>query len=309
MKIYTLTLNPAYDIHAFAENFAPYHENLATVQSKEAGGKGVNISRALHAAGVPNTSVIVLGKENCGDFKQALQQASIDCILFEKEGRIRENLTLHCANAPETRISFAGFSVDDSILDQIQEAITVDETTVVTYTGRTPNGMTKGKVKSFLKTLRQQGAKIVLDSKSFSLKDIYDIQPWLIKPNQEEISEYFSCDVTTISQAQEKAQEFARHGIANVMISLGEQGALLIANGKTHVAKPPVISAVSTIGAGDSSIAGFLVAAHQGKSAAECLKMAVSFGTAACLTTGTLPPQPEDVHRIFENVEMRVSAE
>ena len=309
MKIYTLTLNPAYDIHAFAENFAPYHENLATVQSREAGGKGVNISRALNASGVPNTAVIVLGRENCGDFKQALQEASMDCILFEKEGRIRENLTLHCANTPETRISFAGFSVDDGILTQIQQVITVDKDTIVTYTGRTPKGMTKEMVTSFLKTLRQQGAKIVLDSKSFSLEDIYEIQPWLIKPNQEEISEYFSCDVKTISQAQEKAREFARHGIANAMISLGEQGALLIADGEAYVAKPPVISAVSTIGAGDSSIAGFLAAAHQGKSAAECLKMAVSFGTAACLTAGTLPPKPEDVRRIFDGVEMHISAE
>jgi fructose-1-phosphate kinase PfkB-like protein len=169
--------------------------------------------------------------------------------------------------------------------------------------------MTKEMVTSFLKTLRQQGAKIVLDSKSFSLEDIYEIQPWLIKPNQEEISEYFSCDVKTISQAREKAREFARHGIANAMISLGEQGALLIADGEAYVAKPPVISAVSTIGAGDSSIAGFLVAAHQGKSAAECLKMAVSFGTAACLTAGTLPPKPEDVRRIFDGVEMHISAE
>lgn len=304
MKIYTLTLNPAYDVHAFAQSFAPYHENLAQIQSREAGGKGVNISRALNIGGIPNTAVIVLGKENGGDFKEALQRSEVDCIFLEKEGRIRENLTLHCADAPETRISFSGFKVDDSILEEVLEQLNVDTDTVITFTGRVGAGMSMGKVKAFLNTLRQQGARIVLDSKSFSLEDICEVQPWLIKPNQEEISEYFDCDIQKVEQAAHKAQIFAQMGISNVMISLGEQGALLIHGGKVYTAKPPVIQAVSTIGAGDSAIAGFLAAAHQGGDAAECLKTAVTFGTAACLTSGTLPPRKTDVDHIFTQVEV-----
>lgn len=304
MKIYTLTLNPAYDVHAFAESFAPYHENLAQVQSREAGGKGVNISRALNMGQIPNTAVIVLGKENGGDFKASLQQSEIQCILLEKEGRIRENLTLHCADAPETRISFTGFSVDDSILNEVMDVLQVDGDTVITFTGRVASGIHMETVKTFLKKLREKGARIVLDSKSFSLEDIYQVQPWLIKPNQEEISEYFRCDVKTIHQAMEKAACFAEHGVDNVMVSLGEQGALLISGGKSYIAKPPVVQAVSTIGAGDSSIAGFLAAAHSGGGAQECLKMAVTFGTAACLTTGTLPPRKTDVDRIWAQVEV-----
>ena len=63
MKIYTITLNPAYDIHACMERFAPYHENLAQVTSRDAGGKGVNLSRALKNGGTDSLAVIVLGKE------------------------------------------------------------------------------------------------------------------------------------------------------------------------------------------------------------------------------------------------------
>ena len=304
MKIYTLTLNPAYDVHAYAEVFAPYHENLADIQSREAGGKGVNISRALGSAGIPNRALIVLGKDNSGDFEQDLQRSKLDCILLKKDGRIRENLTLHCANAPETRISFSGFAVDDSILEEVLEQLDVDGDTVITFTGRVGAGMSMEKVKAFLKTLQQQGARIVLDSKSFSLEDIYEVQPWLIKPNQEEISEYFGCNVQTVEEAVQKAQAFAQKGVANVMISLGGQGALLLRDGKQYTAKPPVIQAVSTIGAGDSSIAGFLAATHQGGDAAECLKMAVTFGTAACLTAGTLPPRREDTEDIYHKVQI-----
>ena len=94
MRIYTLTLNPAYDIHATTAHFLPCKENLAAVTSRDAGGKGVNISRALHSGGTENTAVIVLGKENGGEFKESLASFGLNCLYFEKEGRIRENLTL-----------------------------------------------------------------------------------------------------------------------------------------------------------------------------------------------------------------------
>lgn len=304
MRIYTITLNPAYDVHAFAQTFAPYHENLAEVTSRQAGGKGVNISRTLCSCGIDNTAVVVLGKDNCGDFKEGLKEAGINAILLEKPGRIRENLTLHCGDSPETRISFAGFAVDDSILDEVQRLLTVDVDTVVTFTGRVASGMSMEKVKAFLLALKGKGARIVLDSKSFSLEDIYEVKPWLIKPNQEEISEYFGCAVETVDDAIEKAKAFARNGVSHVMVSLGEQGALLLSGGKTYTAKPPVVEAVSTIGAGDSSIAGFIAAASQGQPVAMCLKQAVAYGTAACLTEGTLPPNKADVEAILEKTEV-----
>lgn len=302
MRIYTITLNPAYDVHAFAEHFEPFHENMAAITSRQAGGKGVNISRALRINGIANTAVVVLGKDNGGDFKTGLTEAGIDAILLEKPGRIRENLTLHCADSPETRISFAGFPVDESILQEVSQVLTVDDQTVITFTGRVASGMSMEKVKEFLLDLKKQGAKIVLDSKSFDLEDIYQVQPWLIKPNQEEISQYLGCQVETIPEAAEKAKVFADHGISNVMVSLGEQGALLLSGGKTYIATPPTVEAVSTIGAGDSSIAGFIAAASLGETSAQCLCRAVSYGTAACLTEGTLPPLPEDVAAILQQV-------
>ena len=305
MKIYTITLNPAYDVHAYAEHFAPFHENLANVISREAGGKGVNLSRALQSGGTQNTAVVVLGKDNCAEFKEELAHAGLQTILLEKPGRIRENLTLHCADQPETRISFSGFPVDDSLLEEVSALLDADGDTVVTFTGRVASGMSMDKVKVFLKDLQKKGAKIVLDSKSFSLEDIFEVQPWLIKPNQEEISEYLGCQINSIAQAIEKTKIFADHGVSNVMVSLGEQGALLLHSGKCYIATPPAIKAISTIGAGDSSLAGFIAAARKDEDAAGCLKTAVTYGTAACLTPGTLPPQREDLERIYQQVHVK----
>ena len=300
MKIYTLTLNPAYDVHAFAKSLALNCENLAQMQSREAGGKGVNISRALCNGQIPNTAIIVLGKENGDEFKNAISE--MDCVLLEKEGRIRENLTFHLENGTETRISFSGFPVDDGILEEVLNNIVIEKDTIVTFTGRIPAGVSKDKAKEFLKILHKQGARIVLDSKSFTMEDIFEIQPWLIKPNQEEISDYLGCEIKTLSGVLEKAAVFTEHGITNTMVTLGEQGAALLTEDKVYIATCPIIDAISTIGAGDSTIAGFLAGFYAGENTIGCLKTAVSFGTAACLTAGTLPPQKEDIEKIYAQI-------
>ena len=305
MNIYTLTLNPAYDVHATTEQLTLGCENLADIGARQAGGKGVNVSRALKSHDVDNTALIVLGKENSSDFIRDLDAAGLQYQLLEREGRIRENLTIHCANGPETRISFRGFSVDDNLLTEVLQAMEIDDNTVVTFTGSVPTGVSHECVLKFLSSLKEQGAKLVLDSKSLSLEDIYSLQPWLIKPNQEEISAYFDCWIESTEQAREKATAFSTHGVANVMVSLGSQGAMLICGEQVFMAKPPAVKAISTIGAGDSSIAGFIAAALSGKSPEDCLKTAVTFGTAACMTVGTLPPRPEDTAAIFPQVQLQ----
>ena len=190
MRIYTLTLNPAYDVHVHTDCFTPFHENIAEVLSREAGGKGVNISRALQSVHVDNTAVVVVGLDNVSEYRKKLAQAGLKLLEIERSGSIRENITLHCDNGPETRISFSGFAAEDSILDEIFEQIHPDADTILTMTGRIAKGMSMEKVKDFLKKASGRGAKIVVDSRSFTLEDLAEVKPWLIKPNQEEISAY-----------------------------------------------------------------------------------------------------------------------
>lgn len=302
MRIYTITLNPAYDIHAYTAHFEPFHENLAETLSRDAGGKGVNISRAMTVWGTPNTALVVVGNDNSADFLSQLDKAKMSYEVFERKGRIRENLTLHTSDSDETRISFSGFSADESLLFEAEEKIE-PENSIVTFTGRVPKGISMSAVKSFLKSLSQRGAKIVIDSRSFTLEDIFEVNPWLIKPNQEEISEFFGQSISTVQEATEKAREIGSRGVKNVMISLGASGALLFDGKRVYTAKPPKINALSTIGAGDSSIAGFISAYSEGKSSAECLRLAVAFGSAACLTEGSLPPRKQDIEEIYQKIE------
>ncbi|MBQ5819722.1 MAG: 1-phosphofructokinase family hexose kinase, partial [Clostridia bacterium] len=130
--------------------------------------------------------------------------------------------------------------------------------------------------------------------------DLIDMKPWLIKPNQEEISAYLGREIDGFDELFSVAKDLHEQGIENVMISLGAQGALLVCSEGTFVARPPKVDALSTIGAGDSSIAGFVSVAD--KPASTRLRTAVAFGTAACLTPGTRPPRPEDVASILDRI-------
>ena len=304
MKIITLTLNPAFDLHCHVENFAPYHENLAKITDYSASGKGVNISLALTVCGVPNTAFVVLGEENGEAFEKEMRASGMTYRTLTVPGRIRENITIHTEGADETRISFAGFSADAALTDRVVELLEpeIDGETFVTFTGRLLSGMDVESAKALLRRLEARGARIVIDSKSFSLADLLDMKPWLIKPNEEEISEYLARPVETFEEVLSAARELHAKGIANVMISLGAKGALLVCREGAFVATPPRIQAISTIGAGDSSIGGFLAAAVEGASGKEMLRRAVSYGTAACLTLGTRPPRAEDVTAVFSQV-------
>lgn len=304
-KIITLTLSPAFDVHCFCADFKPFHENLASVTSRDAGGKGVNISRALALNGVKNLAIVALGEENAADFEGKLKADGIAYSPIYRAGRIRENITLHTSNNPETRISFAGFSTDESLLSEADTIIGNDlSETIITFTGRVPNGISMDAVKAFLKNLQAKGARIVLDSKSFSAEVMLEVSPWLIKPNEEEISDYTTHTVGSQDDVIAAARELSERGIENVMISFGAKGAILSTAEGCYWAHPPKIEARSTIGAGDSSIAGFLAATAKGKAPKEALRTAIAFGTAACLTEGTLPPLPTDVETIFAAVNV-----
>lgn len=306
MNIITLSLNPAFDIHCDIPDFAPYHENLARITHRDAGGKGINISRALLANGVDNLAFVVLGEENAAVFEQGLVADGLNYRALRVKGRIRENITCHTPNVPETRISFEGFSMEEAQLEQVYELLAADvtEDTVLTFTGRAPSGVSTNRVKELLYRFVQRGARLVIDSRSFTLEDLLELKPWLIKPNQEEISAYLSREIQSLTQVVGAAQQLHRDGIANVMISLGGEGALLACAEGVFVANAPAVEVCSTVGAGDSSVAGFLAATAAGAGVRERLRTAVAFGSAACMTQGTRPPEPAEIARLISGIQV-----
>ena len=303
MKIYTITLNPAYDVHVQCPEFQLIRENFASVICRDAGGKGINVSRALHVANVPYTAVVVTGNENCAEYKQQLKRFDLNAVYIETKGRIRENITVHHGN-DETRISFSGAKADGGLLDAVAEKIGSAEDVFLVFTGSLPYGISKETAKRFLLDMKKRGAKILLDCRSFDLEDIQQIAPWLVKPNGQEASAWFQQEVSSVETAVICAGKLHEMGVENAVVSLGGAGAVLY-DGRAYYALAPTIKAVSSIGAGDSSIAGFLTAFMNGRTAGECLATAVAFGSAACMEEGTQPPRMETVARLLSSITVR----
>lgn len=308
VRIITLTLNPAFDTHCSASDFRLYHENLAQITSFDVGGKGINISRALKANGIDSDAVAVIGRENGEQFRQALRKDGILLRAVEIPGRIRENLTIHTEHADETRISFAGFSADGTVLDAVSGLIAPyaeEPGTILALAGRVPEGIGMKALCGLLLSLREKGVRLVIDSKSFSLSDLVSVRPWLIKPNRDEVAVYLNREITSVREAAEGAAKLSEMGIGHVMVSLGGSGAVLADKEGMLSASVPSVAVRSTIGAGDSTIAGFLAGTIQNVSRAERLRTAVAFGTAACLTEGTRPPRPDDVRRLLDAITVK----
>ena len=304
MQIFTITLNPAFDIHCFADSLTLYRENLARITAQDAGGKGINISRALDACHIASTGIVALGTENGAQFRNSLTLPNVTFQFLPVAGRIRENITIHTPDTPETRISFSGFSADSGLLDAISSLLIKESLwdSIITFTGRNPQGITIDDTKAFLKHLKSQGAKIVIDSRSFALEDLLEVKPWLIKPNEEEIAMYSGTPVNDCQSGAAAARALRRQGIENVLISLGKSGAVLSCQDGEYYASAPEIDVMSTIGAGDSMIAGFCAAAMKTGSYPNMLRQAVAWGSAACMTEGTKPPKLTDIQTLLPAV-------
>lgn len=306
MNLITLTLNPAVDLHCQTDTFVPFHENLADITSRDLGGKGINISRALFTNGIFSVPIILIGKDSQAEFQEGLKTQIPVPKFFQANGRVRENITLHSKEG-ETRISFRGFQAPADTLQKLSQYLQEFslEDSVITFTGSLPGGICKEEAISFLMEWKEKGAKLVIDSKSVTLEELLMIKPWLIKPNADEIQDYLGKKMS-VEMLAEEAKRLHQAGIENVMISLGEDGALLCCQETVYHAQVPVIEAKSTIGAGDSTIAGFLAAYQKNQKSREdeLLRLASAYGTAACLREGTLPPLGRDIEKVYKDIKI-----
>ncbi len=307
MKIITITLNPVFDFHFEIDNFSLGGQNYAAKKIEAAGGKGINISSALYSCGVDSTAYIVMGKQNSAAFESLLDNG--DRLKNKKivyvDGYIRENTIIKSSNNSDTRIGFDNFSLCDSALDtlfELMEKQLDEDRCIVAFAGKIPKGLTCEAVFDFLFKIKSKNALLVIDSNSFTLGDLCRIKPWLIKPNDEEIAALVGKEIKSPEDALHYATLLCEEGIQNVLVTLGGNGSAFASKELCATINTPKIKVASTVGAGDSTIAGFIAAYCAGLPVSDCLCTAVAYGSAACLTEGTLPPLEKDVQRIIKQV-------
>lgn len=258
--VLTITLNPAFDVHYKVPKFELGKENYCSNRTIEASGKGVNISRSLAKNGGSSLALIAMGEANAAEFCSMLEHDELNYEKILCEGSIRHNITIHPCEGPETRISQDSFQLGLEKLTEIKELALahIQPGTIVAFAGRVPKGISLEAINDFLQSLSHAGGLVVLDSNSFSLKDTVAIQPWLIKPNEYEIEALLGRPILDAMEARKAAIEIQSMGVENVLISLGPFGLTYAGPDFNCHVQVPAITPLSTIGAGDSTLAGYI---------------------------------------------------
>ena len=300
--IVTLTPNPSIDrTVGLAGPLARGAVLRADSVSEQAGGKGVNISRAAVAAGIPTIAVLPAHKDD--PFVLDLLRDGIDCRPETPAGDVRVNLTLTEPDGTTTKVNSPGAFVHRADLDRLAAAVThrARQARWVVLAGSLPPGAPAGWYAELVGTLAGTGAQVAVDTSGEPLVALAATlgvsSPTLMKPNGEELASLTGGDAAAIeadaSAAARAAAVLVERGVGAVLATLGGSGAVLVtAEGAWH-ATPPPTTVVSTVGAGDSSLFGYLLGDLRDLPAAERLRLAVAYGSAAAALPGTTIPTPD----------------
>jgi len=302
--ILTLTPNPSLDqTVSLAGDLARGAVQRAVAVLSQAGGKGVNISRAAVSAGIPSEAVLPADRDD--PFVLELLAAGIDCRPTLPAGPVRVNITVSEPDGTTTKINSPGAEVSSEHLDAMVASLAgrAPRADWVVLAGSLPAGAPATFYADVVRRLHGGVAQVAVDTSDAPLAALVDalpdVAPALMKPNGEELASFTGADAEALEADPEQAAAAARtlvdRGVGAVLATMGGNGAVLVTGTGAWHAAPPPTTVVSTVGAGDSSLFGYLLGDIRGLSAPKRLALAVAYGSAAAGLPGTTIPRPEQV--------------
>ncbi|MBC8546187.1 hexose kinase [Clostridiaceae bacterium NSJ-31] len=305
-RIVTVSLNPALDITLWVSGLDREYNDV-TNEQWEAAGKAVNVARVMHAYGSPVKAVLLAGEDNRKRYFDRLDREGIDYEAVLLPGETRENISLVQPDGSLLRLARPGFFVEAAHLDELKNRLRrlVGPGTLAVLAGRNPRGVGPEAFVELCAFLSGLEARLAVDTSSVGARELAAIRPWIIKPNLEELEGMTGRSCRTREDLCAALHGLHSGGVERVLLSLGGAGLLYSgADGAVWYAQVPEVPVKSTVGAGDSSLAGFLLAHRAGRPLEECVRIAASFGTAAVMIDGTNPPRRADLEWVYPRVEL-----
>lgn len=277
LRIATVTLNPALDLVGRLARIEIGEVNTVETLGLYPAGKGINVAKVLADLGTHLTVTGFLGAENQGDFVQSFQQNGLLDDFYRINGKTRINVKITETEADVTDLNFLGFEIctNDWRKFTAQSQTWAQKFDLVAVCGSLPRGVNAEAFAEWLASLREQGLKVVLDTSNQALTAGLTAKPWLVKPNKRELEVLVGSKLESLDQIIAAAQQLRAQGIENVIISMGEKGSIWVNGEGVLQAQPPRCeNVVSTVGAGDSMVAGLIYGLSQGWNKTDTLKFA-----------------------------------
>lgn len=294
--IVTLTPNPSLDRALDLDRLAVGEVNRAAATHRHPGGKGINVSRALGAHGLPTRAVLPIGGPDGEQMVALLAARGVETTPVPVVGDTRSNITLTEASGSTTKVNAPGPILSDGEVEALLEAVEAELTAVpraIVAAGSLPAGVDDGFYARIADLGTRHGVPVVLDTSGAPFEAaVRHGGLSLVKPNDEELAELAGHDLVTVGDVLTAAAAVLAAGTAGLLVSLGAHGALLIHPGRSWWAGGPALVPVSTVGAGDCTLAGYLAADD---APPDRLRRAVAWGRAAVRLPGSAVPRPADI--------------
>lgn len=289
--IATVTLNPAIDIRYSLSTFQMDEVNRVSSIDKTAGGKGLNVSRVLSRLGAEVTCTGFLGGKSGEWIADQLPYMKLNNRFVSIEGETRSCLAI-LSDEGHTEILEQGPKVFGNEIDSFLKTFDsiLETTDYVVVSGSLPEGIETDFYKKLADKAGKMGKYLLLDSSGTALAQGIYGKPFLIKPNKEEFSKLIGKNDVSYEEMMMYGQAICRDGIEYILLSLGQEGAILVSKNQILQATLPAVKVINQIGSGDSMLAGFTYAHSQGYSIDEVLKWACACGmsNAASEKTGSI---------------------
>ncbi len=283
--IYTITCNPSLDYIMHVSSFNEGKTNRSTHEEIYPGGKGFNISIVLNRLGHDNKALGFVAGFTGDHIEKLIHERGISSeFIHLDEGVSRINVKMN--GEVETEINGNGPNIPESKLQELYQHLDNMQTgDILILAGSVPSSLPTDIYKRIMIHLRPKKIRIIVDASNDLLLQVLRERPFLIKPNHQEIEEIFHVSIDTQADLIYYAQSLQQMGAQNVLVSDGGNGALLISHDRhvylSNAAKGKVIS---TIGSGDSMIAGFIAGYLENQDYKEALRLGSACGGATAFS-------------------------
>jgi 6-phosphofructokinase 2 len=301
--IVTLTLNPAVDKSTEIDNLIPEKKMRCAPMQVDAGGGGINVSKAIQELGGASIAVFPCGGINGQVLTALVSNESVTAKAIEIKEETRENFVVNeLKTNKQFRFVMPGPSLSGEELNKIKEAISaIDDASFLVCSGSLPPNVSADFIGDIADMAKQKDLRFIVDTSGEPLKAALEKGVYLLKPNLSELCSLVGKDYLDTSEIEDAATQVVNSGKCEVMVvSMGPSGAMLVTKEEIKHFRAPAVKKQTTVGAGDSMVAGIVWMVDQGKPLVDAVRFGIACGSAATINKGTQLFKKEDAFRFYD---------
>jgi len=304
LKVLTITFNPTVDKSSTVDKLQPEKKLRCSMPVYEAGGGGINVSRGLERLGISSVALYPSGGRTGELLRELLSKENINSEPVPVAAETRENfIVVDTSHNNQYRFGMPGEPITDKEADALHKAIfAIDPLPeIVVISGSLPEGLSTDFLINLVKELKAKKIKVIADTSGDALTAILKEGVYLVKPNIGELSKFIGKEELDNESADEAARELIDKGAAEIVaVSMGPQGAYVVTKDECIHVNAPSVKKQTTVGAGDSMVAGMVAVLAKGGSVTEMARMGVACGTAATMGNGTGLFTKENAEKLYK---------